>query len=241
MVYSSYRVFIVVFIMLCTVSIDIAWKHYLQNSVRVTAKYNLNQVKTCVNDLLLGNDSAPIYNTRLTNDDIEKALKTCAREMRTTPTGDMFAFSLRTLDFVFDPSLDCFIEGGKKMSKESECGLHEDSLKCEEIIPLMTAGYDSDINQLHYWQFDNAREYLEWMVLPREDIGFDGLMRGGILKPNQILLVQGIQEDELLARYRGFRAILYGIGFLSIIVNLMFAVYENVLKAHCMRLKHGTK
>jgi len=227
--YSSTRVAVIILIMLCTIAIDVSWKHYLQHSARITAKFNLNQAKTCVNDLLLKSADSPVYNTKITNADIEKALKTCAREMRVTTTGDMFAFNLRTLEFVFDPSLDCFVEGGKYMTKESECKLHKDPDRCEEVMAVMYTGYDSNIEHLNWWQFDNAREYLEWMVLPSERIGFDGLQRGGILKPNQVLLAQGVQEDELWARYSHFRAILYGIGFLSIIINLLFAVHENIL------------
>ena len=229
MKYSSTRIAVIVLIMLCTIAIDVSWKHYLQRSVRITAKFNLEQAKVCVNDLLLGNADAPIYNPKITNNDIEKALKTCAREMRVTTTGDMFAFNLRTLEFVFDPSLDCFVEGGKFMTKESECKIHKDPKKCEEVMAVMYTGYDSDIEQLNWWRFNNGIEYLEWAILPNESIGFDGVTRGGILKPNQILLAQGVQENELWARYAHFRFIVYGIGFLSIIINLLFAVHENLL------------
>ena len=229
MKYSGARIAVVVLILLCTVAIDISWKMYLEKSARITAKFNLQQAKTCVNDLLLHGADSMIYDTKITNDQVEKALKTCARDMRVTQTGDMFAFNLRTLEFVFDPSLDCYVEGGKKMTAESECGLHQDSEKCKEVMKEMLGGYDSDIHKLNWWKFDNAREYLEWTILPNENMGFDGVQRGGILKPNQVLLAQGVQEDELWARYSGFRMIVYGIGFLSIIINLLIAVHENMV------------
>lgn len=228
MKYSSARIAVVLLILLSTIAIDISWKFYLEKSARITAKFNLQQAKTCVNDLLLSNADSPIYNPKISNDEIEKALKTCAREMKVTTTGDMFAFNLRTLEFVFDPSLDCYVEGGKIMTAESECGLHQDPNKCKEVIREMLGGYDSDIHKLNWWKFDDAREYLEWTILPNETIGFDGIHRGGILKPNQVLLAQGVQEDELLARYSGFRLILYAIAFLSIILNLLIAVHENM-------------
>jgi len=230
MKYTSTRVMIIALILLCTVAIDISWKHYLETSARITAQFNLQQAKTCVNDLLLQNADAPVYDGKIDNTMIEKALKTCAREMKVTKTGDMFAYNLRTLDFVFDPSLDCYVEGGKKMTIDSECQLHQDPKICAEAMKVMNTGYDSDISQRHWWKFDDAREYLEWVVLPNERMGFDGVPRGGILKPNQVLLTQGVQEDELWSRYAGFRAILYGIGFLSIIINLLVAVHENMLE-----------
>jgi len=221
---------IIALILLCTVAIDITWKYYLETSARITAQFNLQQAKVCVNDLLLKNADSPVYNTHIDNAMIEKALKTCAREMKVTKTGDMFAYNLRTLDFVFDPSLDCYVEGGKKMTIDSECELHQDPGKCAEVMKVMNTGYDSDISQRHWWKFDDAREYLEWAVLPSERIGFDGLARGAILKPNQVLLAQGVQEDELWSRYSGFRVVLYGIGFLSIVINLLVAVHENMLE-----------
>lgn len=230
MKYSSTRIWVVLLIILSTIAIDISWKFYLEKSARITAKFNLQQAKTCVNDLLLGNDDSPVYNTSITNAMVEKALQTCAREMKVTPTGDMFAFNLRTLEFVFDPSLDCYVEGGKYMTAESECGLHQDPSKCKEVMREMIGGYDSDIHKLNWWKFDDAREYLEWAILPNETVGFDGIHRGGILKPNQVLLAQGVQEDELRARYSGFVWILYGIGFLSIILNLLLAVHENMVR-----------
>lgn len=230
MKYSSTRLAVMALIVLCTVGIDVAWQFNLENSARITAKFNLKQAQVCVNDLLLKSHDAPIYNPKITNDDIEKALKTCAREMRVTTAGDMFAFNLRTTEFVFDPSLDCFVEGGKYMTKESECTLHNNPKKCEEVMPKMLTGYDSNIEDMNWWKFDDAREYLEWVVLPSEKMGFDGLQRGGILKPNQVLLVQGVQEDELQARYRNFTIVLYGIMFLSIIINLLIATHENMLE-----------
>ena len=229
MKYSGSRITVVILILLSTIAIDISWKFYLEKSARITAKFNLQQAKTCVNDLLLQNADSPIYNMKIDNNMVEMALKTCARDMKVTPTGDMFAFNLRTLEFVFDPSLDCYIDGGKKMTTESECGLHQDQGKCKEIMREMLGGYDSDMHKLNWWKFDGAREYLEWAILPNETVGFDGIHRGGILKPNQVLLAQGVQEDELRARYSGFTMILYGIAFLSIILNLLIAVHENMM------------
>lgn len=229
MKYSGSRIAVVALILLCTVAIDVSWKFYLEKSARITAKFNLQQAKTCVNDLLLHSADSLIYDPKITNAEIEKALKTCAREMKVTSSGDMFAFNLRTTEFVFDPSLDCYVEGGKKMTADSECGLHQDPEKCKEVMKEMLGGYDSDISKLNWWKFDSTREYLEWTILPNETMGFDGVQRGGIFKPNQVLLAQGVQEDELWARYSGFRIIVYGIGFLSIIINLLIAVHENMM------------
>ena len=230
MKYSSTRIMVIALILLSTVAVDVTWKHYLETSARITARFNLQQAKTCVNDLLLHDADSMIYNVNITNAEIEKALKTCAREMKVTSTGDMFAYSLRTTDFIFDPSLDCYVEGGKKMTIDSECTLHKDPKQCESAMKLMNTGYDSDISSRTSWRFNNSKEYLEWVVLPNERVGFDGIGRGGLLKPNQVVLTQGVIEAELWSRYAGFRIVLYIIAFLSIIINLLIAVHENMLK-----------
>lgn len=227
MKYSSTRVAVMCLIVISTIAIDITWKHYLETSARVTAKYNLENIKSCVNDIVLGEDHNNYKPT--TNDEVEKALKICAKKSLTTPTGDVFAYDLKTLDFVFDPSLDCYVEGGKKMTVDSECSLHSNPGVCATALIMLNSGYDSDQNMRTWWKFDNAREYLEWLVVPSPERGFDGILRGSNYKPHQVVIVQGVQEDELWARYRGFRAIVYGIMFLSIIINLLFAVHENIL------------
>ena len=65
MKYTSTRLMVIALIILCTVAIDVAWQHNLETSARITAKFNLNQAKTCVNDLLLQNADSPIYNTNI--------------------------------------------------------------------------------------------------------------------------------------------------------------------------------
>ena len=55
MKYSSARIAVVLLILLSTIAIDISWKFYLEKSARIAAKFNLQQAKVCVNDLLLSN------------------------------------------------------------------------------------------------------------------------------------------------------------------------------------------
>ena len=228
--HSNTRIAVIALIVLCTVAIDVTWKHYLEHSARVTAKYSLNNIKSCVNDLLLMDEQGLYtkYGSHITNNEVEKALKTCARNSLVTPTGDVFAYDLKSLDFVFDPSLDCYVEGGKKMTLDSECTLHKDPTMCKWAMGFMNTGYDSDLHHKVWWQFDDAREYLEWVVLPDENRGFDGEVRSGNGHPHQVVVAQGVQEDELWARYSHFRITLYAIGFMSIIINLLLSVHENV-------------
>jgi hypothetical protein len=163
------------------------------------------------------------YSSKIDNASVERALKTCAASMRTSPNGDMFAFDLKSLDFVFDPSLDCYVEGGKKMTIDSECTLHNQPKLCENVMNFMLNGRDSDTDMHHYWQFqkDGSKEYLEWVVLPDEDRGYDGSVRSGNGNPHQLILVQGTIEKELHARYKFHRVFIHLVGFISIVINLM--------------------
>lgn len=222
MKYSNKTVAVIFLIIFCTVAIDTSWQFYLEKSAREQAQYNLKQVRVCTNDLLV--------NDVVDNDSVEKALKTCAREMRVSPTGDMFAFDAVTKVFIFDPSLDCFVEGGKLMTIESECSLHKDKEACKTVLNTIASGRSSDSQMKAWWKFNDGKEYLEWIVLPNEDVGYDDVIVGGNTRPHQVVLVQGIQENELLDRYAGFRWMLYVIGFVSILVNLLLSVHGNVME-----------
>ena len=74
MKYSGSRITVVILILLSTIAIDISWKFYLEKSARITAKFNLQQAKVCVNDLLLKNAESPIYNMKIDNNMVEMAL-----------------------------------------------------------------------------------------------------------------------------------------------------------------------
>jgi len=228
--YTVKNIVIVALIVLCTVSIDITWKFFLENSARIQARYNLEQVKVCVNDLLLRDDKGRLTRYRTISDnEITEALKTCARKMRISPTGDVFAFDLSTKKFVFDPSLDCYLPH-KKMTEDSICTIHKDKQACVQAIHIMSAGYDSSRYTRLSWKFDESPEYLEWKILPDQNTGFDGLTRGGKIKPHQVVVVQGGEEDELLARYKYFRMAMYIIGLFAIMANLALSAHNSNIR-----------
>ena len=203
-------------LVLCSmITLDVAFKHYTEQNARQTARYVLENTKHCVNQLVHGKD-------KVSNDELEQALKTCSGLARTTPTGDAFAFDTVTADFVFDPSLDCYVEGGKKMTVESECSIHKNKELCEAALRVLTRGYDSDQDTGAFWQFNSGIEYLEFVVLPEELFGYDGVQKGGRTRPHQVVLVQGVIEDELFAKYSVYRKIFFafcGLVMLVLIVS----------------------
>jgi len=232
--HSGLRLVVVALIVVCTVVIDVTMQFYVEKSARTTARQMLVNVKSCVNDELLADgDGLPTHYVGIDNGKVEMALKTCARNSLTTPTGDVFAYDLQTLDFVFDPSLDCYVPK-KKMTAESLCIIHKDPEACKRALKVINRGYDSVDGTNLSWQFDDAREYLEWVVLPSMNRGYGGELRG-VDKPHQIVVVQGIEEDELMARYAPFRFVLYTVGFISILLNLLLSVYDEMQRTTMRR------
>lgn len=212
---NTLKVISVSLILFFAIFIDVAFKHYVELGARQSARYDLENMKNCTNEIL--KDGV------VDNNAVEKALKICAGKARTTPTGDAFAFDTKTLDFVFDPSLDCYVEGGKKMTVDSECSLHHDKAECSQALSVMTRGYDSDASTKLSWQFNSGIEYLEFVVLPEELFGYDNIKRGGKEKPHQIVLVQGIQEDELMEKYSKFRLVLFASCAIIMLFTLLLA------------------
>lgn len=220
---KSMSIVICAFVLIATTALDIVLKLNIERVARQQAHYNLEQTKACVNELILGE---PKLFRQVADEEIETALFICGSKQRITQTGDMFAFNLRTLKFLFDPSIDCHVDGGKYMTKESECSLHQDKQACYDSAVYLTSGTSSELDTYVSWKFDNAREMLEWKVLPSDDYGFDGVKRSGTIKPHQVVLVQGIQEDELTQKYMITRVVIFIGGLLIIILSLAFILHK---------------
>jgi len=217
--HSVKSVITVFLIILSTVMIDTAWKISLENSARTQAKYNLAQIKSCVNDILLVDEEGLYTNFKTkSKSELERTLDICAKNMKVSPNGDVWAYDLRTKAYVFESNPRYHGTKGRFWDRKKVC--KEKDEWCGKLVAIMGSGYDS--TWLGYsWLFKHDKEYLEWKVLPSEDIGFDEHSRGKIAEPQQIVVVQGAREQELLERYKWFRATVYGLGFFMIILNLL--------------------
>lgn len=170
-------------IVLTTIGINAMHTTQLESSARTQARFQLQKAKECTLANPKGN--------------IQSNLEFCLSNVRTTTTGDAFAYNIKTKQFLYDPSIDCFIEGGKYFTTESVCALHADPAACTAIEQLISKGYDSDENTRATWQFDNAPEYIEWVIFPSENTGLSTVTRGGTIQPEQIAIALGIAQDEL--------------------------------------------
>lgn len=116
------------------------------------------------------------------------------------PTGDFFIVDLSTNMFIYDGNPDYSKDGwSRAFSYSWECSLHSDTGACQKAIDEMKKGYSSRPDTMLSWRFDDSDEWLEWVIIPGERLGYDwpiGLW--GIKKANkQFLVVVGTQSDEV--------------------------------------------
>ena len=199
---------IVVLLATSAIIIDTTLNYTVEQAAREQARTILSKVKSCVSHSM--------------QPDIRDRLSECGDGVQTTPTGDIFAYDLTTKKFMYDPSLDCHIDGGKRMTPDSICAIHADPGKCETALRTMNQGYNSTSATRASWLFDDATEYLEWVILPDETTGFNGLKRNGNTRPEQILVAIGIQSDELNNQYAILHIMLRVLTLLGIVLTLVF-------------------
>ena len=199
----------ILFVVLSAITVNTSWQYYVEGMVRQDARHTLEKVRSCVDDYPA--------------DNIVDKLAFCAKGVTTTPTGDMFAYNLKTKAFVFDPSMDCHVEGGKTMTVGSICTIFNDPSSCAAALTLLNSGIDSYAALNAEWLFDESEEYLEWIVYPNKDVGINGIARLGVQVPEQIIIAIGIQKDELYEMFKPFDIILKSVFFLAILLTLISA------------------
>lgn len=201
-------------IVLSSIVVNTTWHYSLEQHERSQARNRLEKVRMCVVDY------------KGSGDLIDK-LEFCAGGVKTTPTGDIFAYSLKTKKFLYDPSLDCHLKGGKLMTADSECSLHEDPEKCIKAIAKMNKGIESYNGLGTSWNFDDAEEFLEWIIFPDEDHSLDGkIVNNNLSASDQIVIAIGIQADELYQEFFVYEVVLKVLSFIWIVIVLLCGVYH---------------
>ena len=200
-------VIIVLCILLGTVGVNAMHSLQLENAARTQARYQLQKAKECT----LANPKG----------DQQHSLEFCLNNVRATATGDSFAYNIKTKQFVYDQSVDCFVEGGKLFTQDSVCALHKDPAACLAIEQLISKGYDSTEKTRAVWLFDDAPEYLEWVIFPSETLGLSLIPRGGDIQPEQLAIALGIEQDELEGSGFSFSLFIKILAALSLILVLL--------------------
>lgn len=198
---------IALFSLVSVIVLETSWFHYLELHERQRARNLLSNVKECI----LSTDG----------DSLNQRFTKCAYNVRTTDTGDIFAYNLVTRKYVYESSIDFDVEGEPVISESGMCQIHQRPDLCVAGLKTIDLGYDSGPNTQLAWQFDDAYELLEWVIFPSEHMGINGKYRGSLTQPQQVAIVLGIQEDELRANFSTYSIIIKVIGGLGILITLI--------------------
>jgi len=184
---KKYKINILLLLMMLTVAgsviLNSMFKQLIVDSHNQQAKLELHHIKTCFNS---------------TNGSITDKLNKCAsNSLVGGRTGDVFAVNLKDMKIVWDNSRDCKTSKTMYLTKDSVCKLAKGPESCERLAKQIKLGYDGKYS----WNFDGKKEYDNWIVIPDNTHNFDGSVRATAGEKDQIALVQGFQEDEIMARY----------------------------------------
>ena len=159
----------------------------IQLEYRKQARYNLEQVKTCLNS---------------TNKfiSINKAFEVCTSNSRTTTTGDIYVLDGETLEFIHENSHD--VPRGLSFTKDSVGKYFKDWNSAKEALVHITSGKNSDVVYNASYNFDGDTEWAEWVNYIHNDKWY--------------IIVHGTQKDEALHSYRYITYLIYlGVFLLS--------------------------
>jgi len=162
-------------------------------------KLAIEHVKTCIN-----------YNKDASLTD---ALNECATDSLVGGnTGDVYVVRLRDMKILWDNSVDCK-DNNKSMylTKDSICKLAKDKDSCIKLADRIHKGYDGE----KIWQFDNTKEYDDWVIMPNPNQNFDGSFRSIEGLKDQIAIVQGTQYNEYTQYLK----------YIKYLVNLFIGIY----------------
>lgn len=147
----------------------------IEEEKRVQARYNLVQVSHCYKEL-----------EGLVGQ--SKALMVCTGKMRTSVTGDIYVLDSNTLEFVHENSDD--VPPIKLyFTKESVGKYFKDWSTAKAFISKVKENEASVYRTNAHYNFDGETEWLEWKSIPKTDL----------------IVVQGIQEDEVLSNFASYR------------------------------------
>lgn len=122
-------------------------------------------------------------------------------------TSDGFMIDAKTGKFLWDGSPDCAKESDCNNSRFiiEEAHLHRNVTLAAFTIDKMMQNFSTQANDNMYWEYDDSQELLEWVIAPRDRVGFGEQPNtvGGVTNTacKGVLIALGTQTDEILAPY----------------------------------------
>lgn len=122
------------------------------------------------------------------------------------PTGDCFLVDMSDEELLWNPSPDMNQNlPTQYLYLEDTLELFHDPNSGEEVYEEMRKLYTTTSNSQNQWSFDESPEFLEWVIIPTDGLGFNSepLTKNG--KRNEkfkaYLLTLGTQQDEIFSPF----------------------------------------
>lgn len=122
-------------------------------------------------------------------------------------TSDGFMIDAKTGKFIWDGSPDCAkdLDCNTYRFLVEEAHTHKNATLAAVTISKMMQNFSTQAGDNIYWEYDDSPELLEWVIAPRERIGFGDQPNtiGGVTNTayKGVLIALGTQTDEILAPY----------------------------------------
>jgi len=183
MIYKA-KVYAAVFIIFTSLILDSMLVYQLETEKRNQAVFNVQHTISCMRRI-----------EQFMGELDYQGMKTCANDMRTSITGDMFILDFETREFLYDGSAD--IPTGQKLyfTKDSIGKYFTDWESAENAIAQIGSGIDSISTSRVKYNYDGDEEWLEYKTFQLNN------------SDRKIIVVQGVQSDEALSGYSFVRAI----------------------------------
>lgn len=183
---------------------DAVLQSIVEQGKREQARYNLEQVKYC-------------YNRTFERVGTETALGICTNKSKTSFTGDVYAMTVvyehsgsKVYKFIHENSKDTGPIEDMLFTKESVGKYFKDWESGAKALEVIALGKDSEKGVNVSYNFDGDIEWLEWKFIPDEtDV-------------SPIVVVQGTQRDEVMAKYTVYRITGF-VGVSLVVLSLLIA------------------
>ena len=173
------KLYAAMFIMLAALIVDISHVINTETDKRTQARYNLEQAVFCLEVLDYSAD-------KLTKED----MTTCVKNLRTSPTGDVYILDRDTLEFVYEGSKD--VPPGLFLSEDSVGIYYTEWNTALPLVEYVKAGIDSSNITRASYNFDGSVEWLEFKAYTTAN-------------GQKLTVVQGTQKDEVLGSFLWIR------------------------------------
>ncbi len=171
------KIYAAIFILLVSIIIDATTVHYLELNKRQQARFNLEHSLSCFYDVETDYNKSLGFN----------GIKHCVNKMRTSISGDMYVLDRNTLDFIYDGSSD--IPKDLQFTEDSVGQYFKEWDTAEDALKYLLSGTNSTPTTFAKYNFDGAEEWLEYVTYTT-------------LENTELVLVQGIQSDEVKISYQ---------------------------------------